>query len=641
MCTKDADCAPKEDGDACNGTLYCAKGTGKCAVNPATIVACPTAGDSACANSVCAPATGICAPKFAVDGTGCDDGALCTSGDACLAGNCVGSAATCPCASDSECTAKDDGDLCNGVMFCNKAKGTCEINPATVVTCQTGLDTTCVKHVCQAKIGKCEAVAAVESTPCDADGNGCTVADHCAAGVCQPGTDVCACKSDAECAKQDDGDLCNGTMYCDKTSGNCLLNPKTVVKCGTVADTACKKNACDPLSGKCAMAAIHEFQACDADGLLCTLNDQCKGGECKPGANICECLGDSDCKDDGDLCNGTPYCDKAKPLFTCTTNAKTVVVCAQTGQPPCSTSSCIAKTGLCTTTLGQDGLDCDDGTACTLGDACKKGSCLPALAIDCDDGNGCTLDGCEGGKCVSVAATVALPCASSPGYCQGGKCLPPPASCLALQTAAPGVRSGVFHLDPDGSGGPGVPFAAWCDQSSQGGGWTLVLKGSPTTQTFIYDSPQWFSPSVLGAGSPGYDDTEAKLASYAHLPLKELRVGMLSGGVVRSVTFDADGPSLLALMKTSVASKLGPAAWLGLTPGVLGGWLDYTEGVNPPVAFTSKVLIGIAFVISSNSGAVGFGCFGAVCGNNNVVPVGGIQCSPFTAKPAFGYVFAR
>ena len=243
QCEKDADCVAFEDGNVCNGTLYCNKADGLCALNPATVVQRAATGGGPCAAPACDPISGKCAPKLAADDTPCDDGVPCTKGDACAAGKCTGSADTCPCQSDAQCKSQDDGNLCNGVMFCNKAKGTCEINPATVVVCQTGLDTTCVKHVCQVDSGKCAAVNAVESMPCDADGNGCTVGDHCAGGTCLPGTDVCACKSDAEFAKQDDGDLCNGTLYCDKTTGKCLLNPKTVVKCATVADIAWTKNA--------------------------------------------------------------------------------------------------------------------------------------------------------------------------------------------------------------------------------------------------------------------------------------------------------------------------------------------------------------------------------------------------------------
>ncbi len=52
-----ANCEGAEDGDRCNGTLHC--GGFRCAVGPATVVAGNPANDTACAQALCDPATGI------------------------------------------------------------------------------------------------------------------------------------------------------------------------------------------------------------------------------------------------------------------------------------------------------------------------------------------------------------------------------------------------------------------------------------------------------------------------------------------------------------------------------------------------------------------------------------------------------
>jgi hypothetical protein len=79
-CLKDADCP--DDGDPCNGTLRCTP-AGACAVDPASVPACP--GGSDCAVPGCDPATGLCQLAPAPAGTAC------TSSDACAAaGLCVG-----------------------------------------------------------------------------------------------------------------------------------------------------------------------------------------------------------------------------------------------------------------------------------------------------------------------------------------------------------------------------------------------------------------------------------------------------------------------------------------------------------------------------------------------------------------------
>lgn len=62
----------------------------------------------------------------------------------------------------------------------------------------------------------------------------------------------------------------------------------------------------------------------------------------------------------------------------------------------------------CDKTLGcvyaANSLSCSDGDACTVGDGCKGGACLPGAVTKCDDGNPCTADACQpkSGECTFV-----------------------------------------------------------------------------------------------------------------------------------------------------------------------------------------------------------------------------------------------
>ena len=191
------------------------------------------------------------------------------------------------------------------------------------------------------------------------------------------------------------------------------------------------------------MAAINEFQTCDADGLLCTLNDQCKGGVCKPGANICECLGDGDCKEDGNLCNGSLYCDKSKALFACVLKPGSVVTCPDLGQAPCSVHQCEPKSGArkrapclqkgdCAGGLTCDAaiascVACSHASHCAVNEACQGGLGIPGTACQsfvpckpqgqvCSAATGscveCLQDGdCGGTKvCQGQRSAAAVPC---------------------------------------------------------------------------------------------------------------------------------------------------------------------------------------------------------------------------------------
>ncbi|MCB9740742.1 MAG: hypothetical protein H6747_15870 [Deltaproteobacteria bacterium] len=428
-CDADADCAKLEDGDLCNGTLYCDKvgGAGTCKVNPATLVTCASASDTACVKNLCVPQTGVCVFSPLANGAPCDDGDACLGADICISGACKGTVNICPCNSDQDCTDKDDGNLCNGTGYCDPKDGFCKHNPAQLVVCPSANDTACNKNACVPMAGACSPtavertvevcdllgggcrrerlpVAAPASGPhgCD-DGDACTVGDECAAGACKSGTFACFCGSDADCAGQDDGDLCNGLPFCDKSDPAkpvCKPNPASAVVCKTVDDTACLKAKCQPKTGECTLEPAANGADCD-DGKPCTKSDYCVLGVCNAGTDTCECQTNADCadKEDGNLCNGTLYCDKSQPAApSCQLNPATVVKCPDSA-PACQGWSCNPANGQCLLGPAGDGDGCDDNDACTSVDLCAAGACV-GTAKNCDDGDACTQDGCSAGVCI-------------------------------------------------------------------------------------------------------------------------------------------------------------------------------------------------------------------------------------------------
>ena len=402
-CKNNADCLAKDDGDLCNGIPYCDKAAGKCAPNPSTVVKCAVVDDTACRVNQCQPKTGGCAMVVVHQGLACTDNNPCTTGDTCKDGLCEPGASTCPCTTNADCAAQDDGDLCNGTMFCNKQLGQCQANPATTVTCPTVDDTACSKRVCAPKTGTCTTKPTAAGSPCDADGSVCTAGDACdGKGSCAVGTSVCECVTNGDCAAYEDGNLCNGTLFCNKgaTSSGCELNPATVKSCPSVDDTACTRNQCDPKSGLCGFVHMPAGAPCD-DGAPCTAGDGCDGnGACAAGVNECGCKGDGDCAlfDDGDACTGVWHCVDVlaggKATKGCALDLASLVTCTDDGNP-CTTVACAPTTGKCVAkALG--GAACDaDGSVCTADDACSGATCTAGPAKACDDGNPCTDDGCE------------------------------------------------------------------------------------------------------------------------------------------------------------------------------------------------------------------------------------------------------
>jgi hypothetical protein len=156
-------------------------------------------------------------------------------------------------------------------------------------------------------------------------------------------------------------------------TGKCVNLQEDVDNCGgcgigfscpepTGADAPCRVRAC--VNGKCTTVANTSADGAPCtDGDVCTLNDTCQGGICKPG---------------------------------------NVKVCDQ-----CQKCANVGGVATCVPDLSQDDKPCEDGNKCTLNDTCKAGVCVSGPLKDCDDNNECTTDSCDPatGNCVHTKQT--------------------------------------------------------------------------------------------------------------------------------------------------------------------------------------------------------------------------------------------
>ncbi|MCA9516709.1 MAG: hypothetical protein KC635_17325 [Myxococcales bacterium] len=274
-------------------------------------------------------------------------------------------------------------------------------------------DTACVRFVRDGASGVCVPIDRPPGTVCD-DGDGCTLNDTCASGVCVPGTAL-ACRPPGPC---------EGPGVCAPATGTCAFPTlDDGVTCGD-GDPCTTDDVCT--GGICAGTA----RDCD-DNVACTL-DACDpgAGSCVHDPAPCECQSDDDC-DDHDDCTGDETCDP--DLGTCV--AGTRVDCSQF-DTACLRGTCDQDVlGFCTAVPRDDGLLCDDGSGCTVDDACHDGICwgvprscpaggpcgapgfcdldsgvcaaAPAEGSTCSDGDACTtVDTCQGGACVGEGAKV-------------------------------------------------------------------------------------------------------------------------------------------------------------------------------------------------------------------------------------------
>jgi hypothetical protein len=356
----------------------------------------------------------VCDPMHCVtrpEGTPCDDGNVCTTGDRCVADECLGSGErTCEgaCLSGS-CDATrgcqpapatepcDDGDACTVDDHCHGDTSVCMSGrPRECVG-------PCVSGTCDTMRGCLPATA---GTSCD-DGDPCSVGDRCDGGArCLPGEPAACrgacltgeCRRGGGCVPRTGGTVCDDGNACtvgDRCRGDgdvCL--PGAPLSCVG----PCLTGVCDEAIG-CLRAAAGT--PCN-DGDPCSVADRCDGAvTCVPGELLrCEgmcltgvCLAGHGCLaqpatvacDDGDACSVNDHCRGDGD------------VCVP-GSPRSCEATCL--TGGCDPSLGclpePDGTPCDDGRHCTIADRCDgDGGCSGGDRRDCDDQDACTDDECS------------------------------------------------------------------------------------------------------------------------------------------------------------------------------------------------------------------------------------------------------
>ena len=293
----------------------------------------------------------------------------------------------------------------------------------------------------------------------------CKMGTDCKSGVCAAG--VCA---EATCS--------DGVKNGDESDTDC--GGSTCVKCASAKQC---KLATDCASGVCT-AGICAAATC-TDGVKNgdETDTDCGGSTCVQCASAKQCKLASDCA--SGVCTAG-ICVAA----TCTDGAKN----GDETDIDCGGASC---------TQCADTKTCKLATDCISG-VCSAGVCLAATCTDkikngketdTDCGGG-TCSGCVDGKSCSAGTD----CVS--GSCTGGKCVTPTyTSCKTLLATIPGTKSGLYLLDPDGKGGV-VPFKAWCDMTTSGGGWTLVTnrkKGTVTKHTSLPLTPKEAALAVTNA----------------------------------------------------------------------------------------------------------------------------------------------
>jgi len=299
------------------------------------------------------------------------------------------------------------------------------------------------------------------------DGDGGPDADSIADAL----EDAVASDVDAEVASDAPGDS-------DATAPECVADEDC-------AHTPCQSATCQ--EGVCLVeTSIAPGEPCD-DGIVCTVVTVCDEE-----AQCSGFLKDGFCDDDDpcthDICSGfettggedngclhSPLEDgmECDDGTVCTVDTTCVggacvgeeILCDD--EDPCTVDDCDAGTG-CTVDTAVDGTPCEDDDPCTVDETCVSGECGWS-ALDCDDENPCTQTSCDSETgCVTQNLSADTPCDAG-NICTFDDACDGSGLCVLGELLIPGECDDANPCTLDGCAPSGAASKGACTHEAQAG----------------------------------------------------------------------------------------------------------------------------------------------------------------------------
>ena len=280
-------------------------------------------------------------------------------------------------------------------------------------------------------------------------------------------------------------------------------NPDEVKATATTSGSGAATPTCQTSENLCGSECV-DFKTnakhCGNCETVCSSGQKCAAGKC-----VCSLTGTTQC---GNACidltgdakncgkcaneckapaNASAKCDSSTCGFTCTTDFKD---CNAKPDDGCeiNTASDKDNCGDCK----KPCMPIDKGeVGCEKG-ACSVASCKMGFGnCDNDAKNGCETDlsadpkNC--GMCAKACGATQL--------CVANACIDAAPSCKVIKAQNVNAKDGVYLLDTDGPAGPKLPYKAYCEMTTDKGGWEVMA--------YIRNPSQWDWPIFTNSGTVG------------------------------------------------------------------------------------------------------------------------------------------
>lgn len=190
----------------------------------------------------------------------------------------------------------------------------------------------------------------------------------------------------------------------------------------------------------------------------------------------------------------------------------------------------------------------ENNTACEI-----KTNCSDPNEISCTS----AADGAE--KCIK-ACNNADSTACQISYDQSWN-----RNCTQIKNSWSASTSGTYTITANGAGGN--EFQAYCDQTNDGGGWTLALKAAGNATTFQYNSAYWTDSNTYNDSETNMNKTEHKNKAFLYVPFTQTKVLMDSNSTQNSLILAKVANNLTEVFNNGYQPTLyGESTWRTLVP---------------------------------------------------------------------------